>query len=228
MKNLTLVIFVLAALGFGCKIPDAFKGANSGSGSNANTGSSNSGGTSTGTGSTAASGDPRADVMAAAKKFAGLPHFKATMDMKGEHDMHMDFDYVAPDSYHIVNSASMEIVIIGKKTYVKTGGTWRSMPMSMGATISSMRDAFTEEGLKNLADVKYDGEDTANGKAALVYSYSGKTPNDGKQYDSKIWVSKAEGLPIKIEVKYSGDTIKEMTTNYDTDTPVTIEAPVLK
>ena len=223
MKNLTLVILLLAALGFGCKIPDAFKSANSGSASNGS--DANTGGTSTGTGTTA-SGDPKADVLAAAKKFAGLPHFKATMDMKGKNDSHMEFEYVAPDSYHIVNSASMEIVIIGKKTYVKTGGTWRSMPMSMGASISSMRDSFTEEGLKNLADVKYDGEDTVNGKAALVYSYSGKTPNDGKQYDSKIWVSKAEGLPIKIEVKYSGDTIKEMTTNYDTDTPVTIEAPV--
>lgn len=226
MKNLTLALLFLAAFALGCKLPEAFRGSNSGTASNANTGLSNSGGTSTGTGSTSAGSDPRADVLAAAKKFAGMPHFKASMDMKGSRDSHMEFEYAAPNSWHIINSMGSEIIIIDKNTYVKAGGTWRSMPMNLGDTITNLRDSFSEEGMKNLVDVKYVGEDSANGKQALVYGYTGKTPTDGKSFDSKIWISKSEGLPIKIEVKYSGETVKEMTTNYDTDTPVTIEAPV--
>ena len=38
-----------------------------------------------------------------------------------------------------------------------------------------------------------------------------------------MWIGKANGLPMKIVVDYTNGVLKQMTVNYDTETPVTIE-----
>jgi hypothetical protein len=100
------------------------------------------------------------------------------------------------------------------------------MAASANARIPTLRDSFTEEGLKTLSDVKFDGDDTIDGKPALVYSYKNVTPVGNYPFTSKIWVGKDSGLPMKIFVEYSNGMLKEMTVNYDTESPVTIEAPI--
>ena len=51
------------------------------------------------------------------------------------------------------------------------------------------------------------------------------TPKGGYPFTSKIWVGKDSGLPMRIVVEYQNGVLKTMTVNYDTETPVTIEAP---
>ena len=170
--------------------------------------------------------NPREDIIKASKKFSQQDAFQATMDGKGEKNMHMKIAFIAPDRYHINNAPSMELIIIGKSTYMKLNGKWQKSPVNMGDSIPKMRDAFNEEGLKSLGEVEYVGEDSVDGKTALLYRYKGNTVKDATAYDSKLWVGKDNGLPLKIEVKYpNGGALKEMTTVYDYDKAITIESP---
>ena len=119
----------------------------------------------------------------------------------------------------------MEIIYIGTDSYMKTGDKWLKMPGS-GASIPNLRDSFTEAGLKTLADIKFEGEDTVDGKPAMAYSYKNVTPVGAYPFTSKIWISQQSGLPLKIYVEYSNGMLKNMTVNYDTESPVSIEAPI--
>src|SRR5580765_8141193 len=109
---------------------------------------------------------------------------------------------------------------------MKTGGKWSKMPGNNNASIPTLRDSFTEEGLKTLSDVKFDGNETVDGKPALVYRYKNVTPKGGYPFTSKIWIGADTGLPIKIEVNYDNGALKQMTVNYDTESKVAIEPPI--
>ena len=230
MKNkflLPLAILCFAVLGCS-KIRELANSAKSPSGTNSNSSTSNSGSTSKG--STAASSDPKQDIINASKKFIELPSFSAKMEGTGGSELRMQVDYAAPDRFHMTylagTTAGMEIIIIGKQTYMKNAGKWIKSPVGMGEAMPSLRDSFTEEGLKTLNDVKFEGDDTVDGKAALVYIYKNVTPKGNYPFTSKIWIGKDTGLPMKIEVNYENGTLKQMNVKYDTETPVTIEAPI--
>ena len=112
------------------------------------------------------------------------------------------------------------------RVLMKTNGKWSKMPGDNNASIPNLRDSFTEEGLKTLSDVKFDGNETVDGKPALVYSYKNVTPKGNYPFSSKIWIGADTGLPMKIEVNYDNGVLKQMTVNYDTESKVTIESPI--
>jgi len=189
------------------------------------------GGASGGSKGTATGGaDPKADIIEASKKFIALPSFSAKMEGMGQTPIKSQVDYVAPDRYHISylggTGAGMEIIIIGNQSFMKTNGKWSKMPGDNNASIPNLRDSFTEEGLKTLSDVKFDGNETVDGKPALVYSYKNVTPKGNYPFSSKIWIGADTGLPMKIEVNYDNGVLKQMTVNYDTESKVTIESPI--
>ena len=221
MKNLTLIIVVLSLVVLGCKLPGALK--DLGSGSNGSSSSSSKGGTATG------GSDPKADVVAASKKFLDLPYFTANMEGVGQTEIRSQVQYAAPDRYHVKylggTGAGMEMIWIGKESYMNANGKWTKMPGS-GGSLPTLRDSFTEEGLKTLTDVSFEGEDTVDGKPALVYGYKNVTPVGDYPFTSKIWISQDTGVPMKIYVEYTNGTLKNMTVNYDTETKVTIEPPI--
>ena len=212
MKQLALVIVILASAGLGCRMLDSLRGAGSGSG--------------TGT----ISGDPKEDLIAASRKFIALKFFSAKTDGQGQTEIKSQIDYVAPDRYHVTylagTGAGMELIMIGNDSYMKTGGKWSKMPGSGNSSVPTLRDSFTEEGLKTLTDAKFEGSDTVDGKDALAYSYKNVTPQGNYPFTSKIWIGKDTGLPMKIYVEYSNGVLKHMTVNYDTESPVTIEPPI--
>lgn len=198
----------------GCKLPDMLSGGAGGRGKAPSTGGS----------------DPREDVIQASKKFIALPAFSAKMDGFGQFEIKQQVDFVAPDRFHVTYLAGaapgMELIMIGDQSYMKTGGKWSKMPGGQNGSAPNLRDSFTDEGLKTLSDVKFDGEDTVDGKAALVYTYKNVTPVGQYPFSSKMWVGAASGVPIKIVVDYTNGVLKQMTVNYDTESPVTIEAPI--
>lgn len=219
MKNkLTLVFLVLALVTLGCKFLNIGGGGGTGS-------SSAGGGTATG------GSDPKADVIAASKKFIDLKSFSAKMEGMGQTEIKSQVDYLAPDRFHIQylggTGAGMEMIVVGPDMYMKAAGTgkWSKMPGNGGAAIPNLRDSFTDEGLKSLSDVKFEGEETIDGKPAMVYSYKNVTPKGGFPFTSRTYVNKQTGLPMRIKVDYENGTLKTMTIDYDTETPVTIEAP---
>lgn len=213
MKLLTAALFVLLLVVIGCKLPSSLSGGTSGSSKGTATGGS----------------DPKADVVEASKKFIELPFFSAKMEGTGQAEIKSQVDYAAPDKFHIKYlggaGAGMEMIYIGKDGYMKSGDKWTKMPGS-GSSIPTLRDSFTEEGLKTLSDVKFEGEDKVDGKPAMVYSYKNVTPVGNYPFTSKIWIGQTTGVPIKIYVEYSNGTLKNMTVNYDIESPVSIEAPI--
>jgi hypothetical protein len=220
MKKLALILLVLGFFAVGCKfgsLKDLVSGGASGN-SSSSKGSSSTGGS-----------DPKADIVAASKKFIDLPAFSAKMEGQGQSEIKSQVDYVAPDRYHVTylggTGAGMEMIMMGNQTYMKVAGKWTKMPGNAKA-IPTLRDSFTEEGLKTLSDVKFEGDDTVDGKPALLYSYKNVTPVGNYPFSSKIWIGKDTGLPMKIYVEYSNGMLKNMTVNYDTESPVTIEAPI--
>jgi hypothetical protein len=120
----------------------------------------------------------------------------------------------------------MELIYIGKEGYMKVGDKWTKMP-STGQNIPNLRDSFTEEGLKTLTDVKYEGDDSVNGRSASLYSYKNVTPVGAHPFTSKIWISNDTGVPMKIHVEYPNNpALKYMDVVYDTEAKVTIEPPI--
>ncbi len=227
MKNVTIILLVLAAVVLSCKLPDSLTGKSSSDTSN----SSNSASTSkpVTSGPATSSGDPKADIVAASKKFIDLPSFTANMDGTGTADFHTKVEYISPDRYHITQGGNkMETIIVGKDTYMNTGGTWRKFPVDVGSMIPNLRESYTEEGLKTLSDVKYVGEETLDGRSALVYTYTSTSPKIKTPFTSKMWVGKDSGLPLKAVIDYTGIDLKQMVIVYDTETPVKIEAPIGK
>jgi hypothetical protein len=221
MKKLIPVILILLFVVIGCKLPGSLKDATSGA--NSTSGSSSKGGKAT------ASSDPRADVVEASKKFLDLPYFTANMEGKGQTEMKSRVEYAAPDRFHVKylggTGAGLEMIWIGKDSYMNANGKWTKMPGS-NASIPTLRDSFTEEGLKTLTDVTFEGEDSVDGKPALAYGYKNVTPVGSYPFTSKIWVSQDTGVPMKIYVEYTNGTLKNMTVNYDTESKVTIEPPI--
>jgi len=210
MKRLTLVLLLIASVALGCKLFDSLKGGLSGGGS--------------------ASSDPKADVVAASRKFAELKSFSAKMEGAGQTEIKSQVDYVAPDRFHVKylggTGAGMELIMIANQTYMKTGSAWSKMPGNGNSAIPTLRDSFTEEGLKTLSDVKFEGNDTVDGKSALIYSYKNVTPKGDFPFNAKIWVGKDSGIPMKIVADYPNGALKQMTITYDTESPVTIEPPI--
>jgi hypothetical protein len=212
MKKLFPVLLILIAFTFGCKLIDSLRGAGSGSGSGVTS-----------------SGDPREDVIAASRKFVALSSFTANTEGMGSTPIKSQIAYLAPDRFHVKylggTGAGMELIYIGSDSYMKSGEKWNKMPGDAKA-IPNLRDSFTEEGLRTLSEVKFEGNDTLNGKDALTYSYKNKTPVGDYTFTSKMWVSKDTGLPMRIYAEYSNGMLKNMTIDYDTETPVTIEPPI--
>ena len=119
----------------------------------------------------------------------------------------------------------MEIIYIGKDGYMKSGDKWTKMPG--GGNIPTLRDSFTEEGLKSLSDVKYEGNESVNGIATSIYTYKNVTPVGDFPFTSKMWVRNDTGVPLKIFVEYTNNqALKNMTINYDTEGKFTIEPPI--
>jgi hypothetical protein len=222
MKNTSLFPFLLLAIAaLGCSsLRELETKANSDNSSNNSTSNGKT------DGSITASSDPKADLVAMSKKFTEQRSFRANMNGTGKTSMKMELEYIAPDRFHMKNGEVMETIVIGKDTYTKSGGTWRKIPIDLGKTIPNLRDTFTEHGLKLLSDVKNEPDETVGGESALVYSYKGKSPADASVYNSKIWISKSTGLPLKIEATYPSGNLDKMVINYEYPADIVIEAPV--
>ena len=152
------------------------------------------------------------------------------MEGLGQTEIKSQVDYVAPDRFHVTytggTGAGMELIMIGNQTYMKSGGAWSKSPAASGGSTPTLRDSFTEEGLKTLTEPKFEGEETVDGKPAYVYSFKNKTPKGDFGFNCKMWVGKQSGLPMKIYASYDNGVLKNMTVNYDTESPVTIEPPI--
>jgi outer membrane lipoprotein-sorting protein len=180
----------------------------------------------------APSGDPKADIERMSDSFLKLDSFRAEMTGTGDTNMKAEMDFEAPDRFrmssNIPGTPSSEIIVIGKATYLKAGGKWQKMDLDMGSSLPNLRESFSKEGMKWFKTIQFEGEDTAEGKPAYRYSYTGKAPGNPSEYSSTIWVERSTGLPIKVNADYESGSLKSMIIIYDYSTEIKIEPPIGK
>ncbi len=173
--------------------------------------------------------DPKAEVIQASQKIIGLKSLSARLEGTGQTGMTKDAEYVAPDRYHTKfrddTGVDVEMIMVGKDAYIKSGDSWNKMPGDTSPT-PTFRNKFTDDVLKTISDVKFDGEETVDGKKTDVYSYKLTTLVGNYPINQKIWVDQTSGLPIKTYEEYSEGVLKTLTTNYYSDRPITIDPPV--
>jgi outer membrane lipoprotein-sorting protein len=207
MKNVMLVLILIACVASGCNNQKV-------AGSK---------------GDTATSSDPKTAVIDASRKFIALQSLTGKIEAVAETPFKQQVQYVAPDRYHVVYrddaGAELEMIMAGNNSYLRSGDSWNEVPGDTNPS-PTLRNSFTEEALKSISDVKFEGEETVDGKPALVYSYKLLTVVGNFPVTQKIWVSKSSGIPIKCFVEYSSGQIKTLTTTFDTESPVTINLPV--
>ena len=223
-----LPVVLLAAGALGCsQLGETVKsGDGSANATNTNATAATDGSASETSAGVAPSGDPNLDINRMADAFLEQKSFRAKMVGSGQTPMNMELEFAAPDRFRIKNTNAPDMVIVGKNVYIENEGRWQKIPGDLGASVPDMRKAWDKEGRKWFSEVKYVGEDTANGKPAYVYTYHNKGAEGVGENDSKIWIGKSNGLPVRIEANYKTGTLRSMTIDYDYDADISIEPPV--
>ena|ERR1700761_1476020 len=105
------------------------------------------------------------------------------------------------------HNQTSKVIFTGAVLYTQIQGQWRSMPMTGKELSDQLRDVS-----KTAKTTCHRGNDEAvNGQPATVYA--AHVENQGSISDNKVWISKANGVPLKSDV-----TIQQgphMTTVFD-------------
>jgi hypothetical protein len=121
----------------------------------------------------AAQGDCRLVFDAASKAFDTPAHLYVTTNIGG-------------------TAQTAEMIYAASAIYVKFGGKW-----SLSTTMQEMKELEQKNRQNSKATCRYLHDESVNGEMAAVYSVHSESPK-GK-VDSKIWISKAKGLPLRQE-----------------------------
>jgi len=173
----------------------------------------------------APSGDAAADLVKMNDRVIAAKSFKAMMLLDGTTPMTTELEFTAPDRYRLKSTGTLEMLYVGRATLIKVGDEWKLMSLPLDPKVGEIRGAFTAENMKDVSNVKYAGDETLNGRPAYLYTYNGRAPRVGAENDSKLWIAKTTGLPLKLESVYKTGIIGTTTIEYDFETPVTIELP---
>lgn len=171
------------------------------------------------------SGDPTGDINRMADNFLASRSFRSTtiIVIPGQPPVSTTMEFVAPDRFRIVNANGPDTLIIGKDYYSDASGRWEKTPANAAASMPDMRSAWDKKGRDQLSDAKYLGEETVNGRATHVYTAFAKGINGAGANDSKFWIAKSDGLPVRMEAVYRAGPLRSLTIDYDYDSKISIE-----
>ena len=140
---------------------------------------------------------PKDELHDAFTKFLQAHSFRATAtDMKkGEQISTMEF--VAPDRYRVQPARGPQSVIVGDTMYMDMNGKLTPMPVpGVGKMVAQYRNQDFLHEVESGMTVQSAGDDTVDGEAAKVYTYTVTKP---VKSDAKTWISAKTGLPIQTE-----------------------------
>ncbi len=174
--------------------------------------------------------------MQAAKAQLAQKAFRATITGEdGSKASKTVLEFVAPDRFHIIPSAGQEIIILKDATYMKQGDKWIKSPINMGEMMSGLLNQQNIEAMlkeMDVADLKFVGADTVNGKPMWVYQHttSMKAGDQTIKSQGKSWLGITDKLVYKIESEADSLVNKgsktKTTVLYDYDPNIKIEAPI--
>lgn len=169
--------------------------------------------------------NPKGDVFYSTKKQLSAPVWSVTVTSETAMELNMLMEHVAPDRYY-VKQPEGEVIVIGKNSYVNRNGSWEKAGVDLSEMISSQSKLVTEQALQNIKDVKKIGAEPFKGKEAIIYSYKNKDDKSDEETTTTVWVDKATGLPLKIHIEGEvNGTLQKISSVYDYEKPVKIEAP---
>jgi len=150
--------------------------------------------------------------------FSKVKSFKATVSSNSGSgpDIEASLEVQPPDRYH-VTSPAVEIIAIGKDTYVKAGANWVKSPSGGGAgSLAQIAQLPALATAIPTASISKGGTETVNGTKCQLYSQAG--PSGTTEYCI------ANNLPIRLVV--TSGTSKSTVIFSDYDKPLEIKAPI--
>jgi len=217
-RDLAIPLILLGAVAIGCSWLN-----DSGSSNSANSVEVNSS-ANTASNSGPARENPAADIEAMAEKVLDQKAVRVKTSAFGEKNFTTEVEYVAPDRFRIKTGPGLERIVIGKDVYMFLGDSWAKLP-GFDGQLPDIREAFRKERHKYFSDVRFIGEETINGKPSLAYEYHNKGEGNLGENDSKIWIGKDDGLPLKIESRYKSGNLRAVVIEYEYDPSIKIEVP---
>lgn len=165
-----------------------------------------------------------AEIRAAMQAQLDAPRLRSILTYDENEAANAVTEYVAPDSFRMV-MADTEMIILADRTYQKEADApWELLEMDMGAIIVQNRNTLAEV---IFSDVQALADETINGAACKVYSYTSEFM--GLVQQNKLWVEKSTGLPLRLEsksdVEVGGKKIDGV-TEFEYDDSLTISAPM--
>lgn len=181
--------------------------------------------------------DPKAAVIQAltAMQNSG-PYRVTTTIVSDDTTMDMTGEVIPPDKMHnktMVGDQPMEMVILGKQSWMKLGDDWQEMPGGAALTIEQSLGFSVNELDQMITDAAYVGVESLNGVEAAVYTFINDTSKSEALKDMnvistvKLWVNTASGLPIQQDIAGEAMGVKSTSTQViEFDDSITIEPPV--
>jgi len=100
-----------------------------------------------------------------------------------------------------------ESIYVGGLMYVKSNGTWGA-----GTPVKEMKELVEKNLQRNQTTCHYLNDEALNGEMAAVYTVHDVSPRSTS--DSKTWISKSKGLPLRSETSLQGDK-NHVSTRYE-------------
>ena len=105
------------------------------------------------------------------------------------------------------NPQTGESIYAGGLVYAKYGGKW-----SAGTTTKEMKEIADKNRQNNKTTCRYLKDEPINGEMTAVYSVHDVSPKSTS--DSKTWISKAKGLPLRSDIDMEGGK-SHISTRYE-------------
>jgi outer membrane lipoprotein-sorting protein len=105
------------------------------------------------------------------------------------------------------------IVMTGQKMYMQIRNIWTTKIV----TTKDLIDKTNKAALKDEMTCQSSGDEAIGGEPATIYAVETKGP--GRLTHSRIWISKANGLPLKTEIRMQGGDIMTSVFDYKNVTP---------
>ena len=101
------------------------------------------------------------------------------------------------------------VVMTGDKMYLEMRRVWSSTPM----TTKQLIDKVNQTTLKDILVCQRTGDEMIDGVSTTIYGVENQTP--GHASHSRVWIAKANGLPLKTEVRLGGGEVVTSLFDYD-------------
>ena len=175
--------------------------------------------------------DPATTVTDMMNSFSTAPSYHSTTTITANNSTTtMNADVILPDHFDITterNGKTVEMLIVGDKSYTKVKDQWLASPFDIGSMTASYTSGLVKD--TKISNVQFVKSDTLNGQPANVYTFDSTYTTESLTVASAttVWIDTSNGLPVKFEIDSTVSGIQshtEQLIQYDPN--IKIEAPV--